>query len=387
MSSLDKYLAAGGTKQEPVSNIVVDPKQSLVFKPRTPSEVRNCYLTSVEYDGDKRLAFVKLYNPETHTIHFWYDDTDHKPYCLSDQSIEALKQNEALVNHPGFDHFLRTTKHDGLNDREVEMTVIAAKDPLSIGGRPSGSIREMLRVWEADIKYVENYIYDRDLKPGMPYNVRKGKLLPTPVGTSKEACNSISLFFKDEPQDYQQLALEWIGLLECPVPEIRKAALDIEVYSPVATRIPDPELAEHPVICASVLGSDGARRVLLLKRQAISEGALQKLGDIKLEYYESEERLLIEIFKVLLDYPLVLTFNGDDFDLRYLWHRAQRLGFRRDQIPIEMARDSAQLRYGIHIDLYKFFFNRSVQVYAFGQKYRENTLQEVGSALIGHRLH
>lgn len=383
VSSLDRYLTTGETKQEPVSNIVVDLKQSLVFKSEAPSEVRNCYLTSVEYDGDKRLAFVKLYDPERHRIHVWYDDTDHKPYCLSDQSVEALKQNEALVNHPGFDHFLRTSKHDGLNDRDVEMTVIVAKDPLSIGGRPSGSIREMLRVWEADIKYVENYIYDRDLKPGMPYDIRKGKLLPTPVGIPKEASDSIRLFFKDESREYQQLALEWISLLECPVPEIRKAALDIEVYSPVATRIPDPESAEHPIICASVLGSDGARRVLLLKRPGVPEGALQSLKSIELEYYKSEERLLIEIFKALLDYPLVLTFNGDDFDLRYLRHRAQRLGFTRDQIPIEMARDSAQLKYGIHIDLYKFFFNRSVQVYAFGQKYRENTLQEVGSALVG----
>jgi len=381
--SLDEYLAASETKQEPVSNIVVDLKQSLIFRPETSLEVRNCYLTSVGYDGDKRVAFVKLYDPETHKIHVWYDDTNHKPYCLSDQPIEALKQNEALVNHPGFDHLTQTSKHDGLNDREVEMTVILAKDPLSIGGRPSGSIREMLRAWEADIKYVENYIYDRDLKPGMPYDIREGKLLPTSVGISQEASNSIRLSFKDEPQDYRQLALEWISLLECPVPEIRKAALDIEVYSPVATRIPDPELAEHPVMCASVLGSDGARRVLLLRRSGVPGDAPHSLENAKLEYYESEERLLIEIFKVLLDYPLVLTFNGDDFDLKYLWHRAQRLGFTRDQIPVEMARDSAQLKYGIHIDLYKFFFNRSVQVYAFGQKYRENTLQEVGSALVG----
>jgi len=383
VSSLDKYLTAGENKQEPASNFVVDLKQSLVFKPETPTELRDCYFTSIGYDGDKRVAYIKLYDPETQKVHVWYDDTGHKPYCLSDQPIEALQQNEALVNHLGFDHFIRTSKHDGLNDREVEMTVIVAKDPLSIGGRPSGCIRDMLKAWEADIKYVENYIYDTSLKPGMPYDIRQGKLLPTPTRISEEASNSIRLFFKDESQDYQQLALEWISLLECPVPDIRKAALDIEVYSPVATRIPDPTVAEHPVMCASILGSDGVRRVLLLKRSGVPEGNFQSLEKIGLEYFESEERLLIEIFRILLDYPLILTFNGDDFDLRYLWHRAQKLGFTRDQIPIEMARDSAQLKYGIHLDLYKFFFNRSVQVYAFGQKYRENTLQEVGGALVG----
>jgi DNA polymerase I len=93
--------------------------------------------------------------------------------------------------------------------------------------------------------------------------------------------------------------------------------------------------------------------------------------------------LLIALFQAFLDYPIVVTFNGDDFDLKYLYHRAQRLGFRNEEIPIELGRDVAFLKYGVHVDLYKFFFNRSIQIYAFGQKYRENTLDAVGAALIG----
>jgi DNA polymerase I len=37
----------------------------------------------------------------------------------------------------------------------------------------------------------------------------------------------------------------------------------------------------------------------------------------------------------------------------------------------------------VHIDLYKFFFNRSVQIYAFNNRYRDVTLDDVGNALIG----
>ena len=40
------------------------------------------------------------------------------------------------------------------------------------------------------------------------------------------------------------------------------------------------------------------------------------------------------------------------------------------------------LKYGIHIDLYKFFFNRSIQIYAFSNKYRDITLNDVGKALV-----
>ena len=84
-----------------------------------------------------------------------------------------------------------------------------------------------------------------------------------------------------------------------------------------------------------------------------------------------------------LDYPFILTFNGDDFDLRYLTHRAMNLGFRRSEIPIEVGKRVCLLRYGVHIDLYKFFFNRSVQIYAYSNRYRDVTLDDVGNALIG----
>jgi DNA polymerase I len=65
-----------------------------------------------------------------------------------------------------------------------------------------------------------------------------------------------------------------------------------------------------------------------------------------------------------------------------LSHRAENFGFRRDEIPIERGRRVCLLKYGVHIDLYKFFFNRSIQVYAFSNRYRDVTLDDVGKALI-----
>ncbi len=84
------------------------------------------------------------------------------------------------------------------------------------------------------------------------------------------------------------------------------------------------------------------------------------------EYCESEEELIRKVFDVLWDYPFILTFNGDDFDLRYLAHRAYNLGFNKHDIPIDIGKRACHLQYGIHIDLYKFFFNRSMQIYAYG---------------------
>ena len=83
------------------------------------------------------------------------------------------------------------------------------------------------------------------------------------------------------------------------------------------------------------------------------------------------------------EYPFVITFNGDDFDLRYLARRAQNFDFRSDEIPVGIGRRVCLLKYGVHIDLYKFFFNRAIQIYAFNNRYRDVALNDVGKALIG----
>jgi len=377
---LDQYLQPSAEDQRKEETLE---KKRLVYVPETPENLPESFFIGIGYDGERRSAFIKLYEPTRRKIYHWYDKTNHKPYCLSDQSVEKLNENQSLMAHTGLDHLEVVRKYDALRDQEIDATMIVARDPLSIGGRPTGCIRDIVKAWEADIKYVENFIYDRRLEPGMPYRISGGQLVAAEYEPSADALRAVEELLENESEEYRALAHEWIRLLECPVPEFRRVALDIEVYSPIATRLPDPREAEHPVICASLLGSDGKMRLLLLKRAGFElEEELPEIS-VKPEYYESEEKLLVELFKVLLDYPIVVTFNGDDFDLRYLWHRAQRLGFGADQIPIEMGRDVASLKYGIHVDLYKFFFNRSIQIYAFGQKYREVTLDEIGESLIG----
>ncbi len=239
----------------------------------------------------------------------------------------------------------------------------------------------MLKVWEADIKYTECYIYDKGLIPGMPYKVENGKLIPIEYNLDPQILNSIKNALKDDANDLD-LLLNWAKLLECPVPKFLRAAVDIEVYSPIATRMPSASEAEYPVICASIAGTDGEKKVFLLKREGVEEGDAALPTDVKVLYFDSERKLLLEFFKSMIRYPFILTFNGDDFDLKYLYNRAKKLGFPKESIPIELGRESASVVHGIHVDLYKFFFNRSIQIYAFNQKYRENTLDDVGKALI-----
>ncbi len=86
-----------------------------------------------------------------------------------------------------------------------------------------------------------------------------------------------------------------------------------------------------------------------------------------------------------MDYPFLITFNGDDFDLRYLKHRAMRkeIGIKEEEIPIALQRQEASLKHGVHIDLYRFFNNRSIQVYVYNNRYTEHTLNGISEALLG----
>lgn len=340
------------------------------------------YLVSATYDGERGVVCLKMYNEAEQKIYLWYDNTGYKPYCLSDLPPEKVREVPGIITHPGFQCLEVVEKYDPLNYEKKTMTKIVAKDPLSIGGRVGNSIRDILpKAWEADIKFHENYIFDRRLKIGMLYKVENGKLIPVEHELPNEKLGLIKSVFKDEPKEYMEYVIRWLNLLELRVPKITRLAVDIEVASEVATRVPNPKEAKEPIIAVSLVGSDGLRKVMLLKREGVEEGVLDV--DAEIEYFNDEKELILKTFEYLKKYPFILTFNGDDFDLPYLYYRAKKLGIGEDKIPIERGRDSTLIKNGIHIDLYKFFFNKSIQVYAFGQKYRENTLDEIGEALLG----
>ncbi len=87
-----------------------------------------------------------------------------------------------------------------------------------------------------------------------------------------ENLNKIKALFKDCTEEEREFAEMWAKLLEYPAPKFRRAAIDIEVYSPLSTRMPDAREAACPVIAVSVYSSDGEKRVLILKREGVREG-------------------------------------------------------------------------------------------------------------------
>ncbi len=394
--TLDRYLTPNikNEKKTPLVDKLTERDENEELQ---EGELPPSYLISAGYDGEKRLARLKFYDPETKKIYFWYDNTGHQPYLLTNLTIEELEKLEGVINHPGLDHLEKVKKYDALNDRYIEVTKVVAKDPLSIGGRSRNVLREVIpkeaskifgpekecKVWESYIKYYQSYIYDRQLIPGMKYKTEHRKLIQVEEKSKEDILKEVRKAFSDEPEEFLEYLLDWAILLETAAPKFYRVALDIEVLAPQLDRIPDAREANYPIICVALIDNEGKKRVLLLQREELKKDLTELPKDLKVEFYSSERDLIQEVFRALKEYPFVLTFNGDGFDLRYLWHRAQNLGFRREEIPIEAQVENCLLTYGIHIDLYKFFFNRSIQTYAFRRKYHNMTLDDVSLALLG----
>ncbi len=388
------------------AEVPIKPKkyERLPYPPVAPDNLPPSYFVSASYDGRQRKAVIKLYEPMSGNLYYWYDNTGHLPYCITNLKPQELERFVGVTSHPGFDSFQACKKFDPLNDKVIDVTKIVCKDPLAIGGRPGDTIRDIIpadyakvfgcriqdsetKIWESKIKYYQSYIFDRQLSPGMIYEVKNGSLVESVDNTATENLTKINGLFADckteAEREYAEYSERWAKLLEYPAPQFRRAAIDIEVYSPLSTRVPDAREGACPVIACSVYSSDCDKRVLVLKREGMQQGDAALTKGITVEYCETEEDLLKKVFNVLWDYPFILTFNGDDFDLRYLAHRAYNLGFCKKDIPIDIGKRVCTVRYGLHIDLYKFFFNRSIQIYAYGGKYKDVSLGDVANALLG----
>ncbi len=341
---------------------------------------RPAYLLGVYYDGAASKAVLEFVSEDGKELYLIHDPTDHRPYFLTDEPPDAIQRNNDIIKNKGFERIEVVEKIDPLSDKVVRMTKIVTKDPLTVAKLRT----KVSKAWEAKIKYHDNYVFDRRLIPGMRYRINGGKIELVLPKISKETVERVKEIFKYEDRETRQLALDWLPLFEEKPPNVRRLAIDIEVYTPFRGRVPQASTAYYPVISVALVGSDGYKRILVLARGSMwSIIPSEYPVDAIVEFYEDERSLILEVFRVMNSYPVILTFNGDNFDLSYLHHRAVKLGIPPEDIPIHIGEDMVKLKTSIHLDLYAFFKNRAIQNYAFGGRYQEFTLDAIASAILG----
>lgn len=346
-------------------------------------------LVSATYDNITRTAVLKFYEPTSQKLILWHDETGHKPYCysrLSPDELDFLQERDDILE-------IKTVKrHDLMKDEDVNMSKITVADPLTIGGTAGDkSIRNIIETWESDIKYYENYLYDRSLIVGKYYEIIDGKIKPHDLEISSEVRLALKSLLWDkvdsenmvDPKEFKELISDWADLLNQPIPRIKRLSVDIEVEAEIG-RIPDPKIAEKKVTAIGLKGTNGFDQIFVLRTDGTDEGVNELGQNIRITFYDQskEKEMILDAFKIIEEFPFVLTYNGDEFDLPYLFNRAERLGIKNENNPLYMMKDSATLKHGVHLDLYRTLSNRSFQIYAFSQKYTDFSLNSVSKALL-----
>ncbi len=371
----------------------------LVKKGEIVQDLERGLLLDVDYDGGQNKAYCKFYDLNTDEIRLWIDTTNHQPYCLSKDSKADLEKNTELTNYDGFTRMEEVKRFDLLGDKELKMTKIYGKTPINIGGS-GNNIKNILEgAWEADIRYHLNYIFDRGLIPGLIYSIENGVIKKESFDENKDDLKSIAnelrTLFKNEAPEIQEFSEKYLDIFLTPIPDVKRLALDIEVgISEQDNKIPDPRQAKQKIISISFVSNDGLKLVYMLERKGYTYSEQHKKfpSDAKTVYFKSEKELLTETFRIIWEYPVIITFNGDNFDLTYMFHRAnnKEIKIDRDLNPIHVKRGfgimstaECDLRKGIHIDIFNFFFNRSISGYAFGGAYERNSLNAISAALLG----
>jgi len=348
-------------------------------------------LISATYDIRKNAAILKFYEPVSQRIFLWADKSGHKPYCYSKLSPDEIPTE--ISERDDVLDIKQVKMLDILHDKPIDVSKILVQDPLAIGGtQTSKSIRNLIDTWESDIKYYESYLYDSSLIVGKYYKIENDTVVPYDLEISDETKLSLKSMLLDkqsdtnlpDPKQFDEHVSQWANLLNQPIPKIKRISLDIEVESEIG-RIPDPKIAEKRITAVGFEGSDGLKQVFVLRKSGIEEGVNELLPGVKIVFYEEtkEKEMILDTFELMKKYPLLITYNGDGFDLPYLYNRASRLGIDRQKNPLYMMRDSATLTDGVHLDLYRTMSNRAFQIYAFGQKYSDFSLNSVSKGLLG----
>ncbi len=342
-----------------------------------PENLSPSYLIDVKYDGKAELAYLKLYNPKDGKVYRWYDNTNHLPYLITTMKktdIENLLQKEKE-----FVGCEITKKYNLLSSKDLTFTKVLATNPLAIGGRDDSYRERISPSFEANIRYHLNYIYDKQLIPGLYYEIENGNLKRVEPIISEEVKKSIVSLFQGQKPEILKLVEQYMPLFFAPIPDIKRCSVDIELHSE-KDKIPSPHAAEEEVISVGISDNQGETIVYVLNKE-------KKPLDItkrKFMEFDNEKELLETVFRKISEYPIVITFNGDNFDFLYLDNRAKKLEIDGKLIPFVRTRtQDVYLANGAHIDLYRFFRQPAMRIYAFGGAYDRVTLDELGRTLLG----
>ncbi len=335
-------------------------------------------LLSTVYDAKSNGAGIKFLDIENGKIVYTTDPFNHEPYCLSNKSIQEIKAQNISPNT--IKRLATIKKRDLLHDTISTYTQIFTPTPSEVP-----RVREILgETWESRIKYHRNWLYDQQLVPGRIYTWNE-ETRKFSIPKTRKSDLSLPQAVIAQLDEYEGLLENFIYDFTQEIPEIGIVSCDIETEY-AENQIPQASDPRHRITCICFSDNSNNAFALVLEREEVDKG--QEIDNdsqtINIIRFKNEAELLKKAFEILDQYPVCVTFNGDNFDFPYLNERARELKVNNFSPVIWNRRNrECTLRNGIHLDLYRFFQNVAIRTYAFGNKYQETTLDAIASALLG----
>ena len=315
------------------------------------------YVHEMRYIVSGRVLFEKY----SGLVYLFYDTaSDRMKMIPADPDFRAYFLTELGAKLPNSRYIIgrkKVTKFDRIKYEDREFLKVETSEPIGVR-----TVSEKTRgeVWENRVLFHLTEAYDKKIVFGCNHVVLEGR-------------KKLDIIL---PVSYEgDLSKYYLDIFEMPTYSYRRCAVDIEVK----TEKGDINIykASKPIHVASVVGSDGFKRVYLLDEEDTLE--LKEENEEIFMKFKKERDLIKQIFLDIDDYPIKLTFAGDFFDFPYLQKRAENLKL---STPFKHKREWLSFGNGtLHLDLNKFFVNSAVRIYMFGSRYQTASLKEVSFEL------
>lgn len=388
-------------------------------------ESNDLILLNSVHDTAQNKLFLKMYNPHTETLDILEDRSGFLPYTyfkMNDSNFDINLFNKFLKDNKTKFEVQITEMDDLIEDTEVPVLKLYSSNVFYVYEKLSSKLND-IQQYEYLIKYNESYVFEKQLIFSSTYDLKNKTLyeqLPTLTDLQESSLKTIkhkmkndsyiSLLFSDKETtktvQYWRSLDKYTYLLSQNIPDFKRVAIDIEVLSN-SNKLPDVIKADSPIISVAFADNRGMEWILSTKEfignllntddfeiiQKVCDGLSKENNDLL--WRNTELDLIEHIFKIMNEYPIVVTFNGDNFDLAYINQRYLTLKGNEEKNPIifkqgrvretanHLEKNPIYLKNSIHLDLFHLYKNISLQNYAFGAKYKSYGLDAISEAMLG----
>ncbi len=311
-------------------------------------------LLDVDYVDNGKSSQIRLFVKAEKEIKVFFDRAFHPYFYAGVSGKGAAKEIEGEKFSEGA-RALRVKQGTG-DTLKVEFARVAE---LTVARKEIKELKFVNEIFEYDIPFAKRYLLDKQLEP----------------------LNGIELRVEGDE-------IKEVKTFDEPSPNLNYAAFDIETLSP--GRFSNPE--KDPVLMISLF--KGGKGRLLTTNNKLK-------GSRGVEVFAGEKEMIQGLAEFLEQekVDVLVTYNGDNFDLPYLKDRAKTLGFRLQFYPVNegpsirnVGRDNRARLHGIqHLDAYQMlrFLNRfgvvnlvkfnleSVALSLFGEEKNKITAEEI----------